>query len=73
MIVPFISGEVSALSYLVTLNGDEELWRYLDATDAFRRDGDRPALYRSLLALGLPADQIRWHGDHRGETLCVAS
>jgi hypothetical protein len=61
------------MEYLVTLNRDDELFVYLDATDAYQRDGDRPALLRGLLTLGLPADQIRWHGEHRGETMVVSS
>jgi hypothetical protein len=39
---------------------------------AFALDGDRSALFRCLLALGLTAEQTRWHAAHPGERVpCV--
>ena len=57
--------------YLI-LNGDREHDAYQGAIIGFARDGNRPALFRSLLALGLRAVEIKWHAAHPGWSMLCA-
>ena len=59
--------------FIVFLDDQDELYAFLDATDAYAKDGDGSALYRSLLSLGVPAAQIKWHAEHPGTTMIVSS
>jgi hypothetical protein len=45
----------------------EDVIDYENTVAAFARDGDRGALFRRLLAVGLSAEQARWHAAHPGE------
>ena len=44
----------------------EDVIDYENTVAAFAHDGDRSALFRCLLALGLTAEQIRWHAANPG-------
>ena len=56
---------------VVALRGAADVDRYNDALDAFTLTGDRAALFESLFALGVPADQIRRVA--AGESLAILS
>jgi hypothetical protein len=56
---------------MVALASDQAAYEYGAAVHAFATAGDRGAFMRCLLALGLTADEIRWHLAHRGERLCA--
>ena len=45
----------------------EEVIDYEITVAAFAHDGDRGILFRRLLALGLSAEQARWHASHPGQ------
>ena len=51
---------------LVVLRRDADALEYESAVDEFASLGNRPALFARLLALGVPADQIRWHAENPG-------
>jgi hypothetical protein len=57
---------------VVALRSNADEATYESAVDAFARTGNRKALFADLLALGIPADLIRWHADNPGETMQVA-
>ena len=55
----------------VVLRGEGDAHEYDSFIAAFARNGDRGALFRNVLALGLTADQVRWHAAHPGNrTAC---
>ena len=45
-------------------------FKYMDAVDAFARTGDRPALFRGLLAVGVSGAAARWHLENVGRCFC---
>ena len=45
----------------------EDVIDYENTVAAFAHDGDRCTLFRRLLALGLSAEQARWHAAHPGK------
>lgn len=46
-----------------------EGFHYMNIVDAFARAGDRAALFRGLLAIGVSGAAARWHIDHVGHCL----
>jgi hypothetical protein len=58
---------------IVVLRREDDHLEYESAIEAFANDRDRGTLLKRLLALGLIADQVRWHAAHKGERMvCVA-
>ncbi|MGA8294051.1 MAG: hypothetical protein WB820_16475 [Rhodoplanes sp.] len=43
----------------------------MDAVDAFARTGNRPALFRGLLAVGVSGAAARWHLENVGRCFAV--
>lgn len=54
---------------LLPLENDAALDAYEDATDAFQCGGPRTVLLRALIALGIPADIVRWHAAYPGNRM----
>jgi hypothetical protein len=46
-----------------------DLDAYDDALERFERTGDRPALLRTLLSLGIEAQRCRWHAAVAGRRM----
>jgi hypothetical protein len=55
----------------VWLRSEADVDEYESAVEAFERDGDRAALFRRLMALGLTAGDVRWHAVHPGQRMLV--
>jgi hypothetical protein len=45
----------------LTMPDDDAVWTYVKACERFAADGDRPALMRELLGLGVTPKHIRWY------------
>jgi hypothetical protein len=45
--------------------------RYEDAVKAFERGGSRQDLMAELMALGMTANEIRWHCEIRGRRMVI--
>lgn len=54
---------------MVVLPSWEAIAVYEAAIESYARYRNRAGLYRSLLAIGMPADQIRWHAAQPGQRL----
>jgi hypothetical protein len=58
---------------MLVLRCENDICKYEAATIAFARTGERAALYRDLLALGLTGQDVRWHVDNVGERqVCIS-
>jgi hypothetical protein len=58
---------------MIQLRHEDQIFDYELAVEAFARSGDKATLFRSLLALEIPADMIRWHVTRPGQRrMCVA-
>jgi hypothetical protein len=45
----------------LTMPDEDAVWTYEKAYERFVADGDRAALMRALLRLGVAPEHIRWH------------
>jgi hypothetical protein len=48
------------------LKNEDEFFEMVGATDDYAHDGDRVALFRAFLALGIDVECARWHADNPG-------
>jgi hypothetical protein len=53
----------------IWLPSESESDAYDDAVEAFACNYDCGALFRRLLAIGLSADEVRWHAAHPGQRM----
>jgi hypothetical protein len=47
--------------------------KYDDAIEAFARNGSQRDLMARLFALGMTADEIRWHSDYPGRRMATVA